>query len=436
MVKYYSLLAVSALLTAGGSPQAEKWEITVETIDAAPQIDKQSERLTSYAAKGLALKSVPKESLEESAQRILEKDIVFMETLFKGDWDPAFGAVTVTIENADVLVAVWPPSLAYPRGAVLWDHPDFNLVLFEVDDALLGEPGRIREFLENAIKHSDSPLDFQEALFWLASDPGLAGVAGIGSVVYRNRPARPIKGHEYRIFAFRAETSAFIAFRCGKNLVTGTYQKGGVSRTTTIYEEGMVWVPERFPPLKERVRQVEKGALVSDLGWSPERDRILLDELFRRGIEESEFRKLMLIGEPAGTSLTDQQRHDRVYLVLRRLAAAGEAGFYEKWIREAVSDYVGLGDEGLPMLRAVVSGMTAAEGVDFSDVVISLMRDGELFDEGLRYFSFRGSTPQHLEAISGLEVPSKSESFKKHILERIERRILLAEKIKKNAKKP
>lgn len=80
--------------------------------------------------------------------------------------------------------------------------------------------------------------------------------------------------------------------------------------------------------------------------------------------------------------------------------------------------------------------MTAAEGVDFSDAVMGLMRDGKLFEEGLRYFSYRGKTQQHLEALSGLAVPAKSESFREFVLEEIERRIRLAEWIERRSNPP
>lgn len=82
MARYCSLLVVSAFLSAGGFAQAEGWKITVETIESAPQIDKPSEQLTNYAANGAPLKVFPKELLDEHAQRILGKDILFMGTLF------------------------------------------------------------------------------------------------------------------------------------------------------------------------------------------------------------------------------------------------------------------------------------------------------------------------------------------------------------------
>lgn len=437
MAKYCSLLMASVFFSALGLPISGEWKISVETIDSAPRIGEDSERLIRYAAKGLPGRVIPVEALDENVRGILKKDIIVMETLFQGDWDPPLGAVTATVDSADVLVVVWRASPAYPQGVVLWDHPDFNLVLFEVDSAMLGQPSRIEEFLETAIERSGSPLDFQEALLWVTSDQKLDGVVGTGSVVYRNGPAGPIKGYEFRIFAFRAKTNAFITFRCGKNLVKGTYEKGGSKYgTATIYDPGMIFVPERFPPLADRIRQVEKGTLMSELGRSPERDGILLDELFRQGLERNEFRSLMLIGEPTSDTWTDQRRQQRIGLVLDSLMKFGEDSSYEAWVRESVSYYDTLGDEGLPMLQAVVGGMTGVKGIDLSDVVIGVMREGKLFEVGLRYLKFRGSTPEVLEGVSGLAVPTEYESYKKSVLEAIQERIRLAEVIKRNSKRP
>jgi hypothetical protein len=98
----------------------------------------------------------------------------------------------------------------------IWDAPEFNLLIAEVDRETLA-PDRLKEFLLSSIVKADSGLERPKVWLWMERNPNQLGLQGVGLVAYHNRPASAMaKGYEFDLAFISTSNGAYITYKIGK----------------------------------------------------------------------------------------------------------------------------------------------------------------------------------------------------------------------------
>jgi hypothetical protein len=247
------------------------------------------------------------------------------------------GAATLTHHNQDVLLARWKTD--YPDHGLseilLWDEPGFTSYLFRVDPKTLRDGAGLQRLLDDLLDWSK--VDRHRRLLQSPSlqlppiEVGLVWNPKTGDIDGATKPwllqyLYQFAGGMLDIFSMEAYGTteyAYIDFTLGKRPISSHYR------------EGMVWIAERFPPLRERVKDWSKDRVLWELGkgrtfapifGSRDRDVVLLKELFCRDVAPREF--AALLGRSDLPSETTQ------FTILRLAIEAHRGKQFESVIRE------------------------------------------------------------------------------------------------------
>lgn len=338
----------------------------------------------------------------------LDADERHMKSIFQEQWGLLAGVSTKEYGKEDILLAKWSGSPGDPavRSVVLWDAPQFNMTIVQCDPTVLVSADGVRSFLGRFLKFTGSPLGEVSVDFRILGKPSVPGIVGVGWVNYTRSPERALPGYEFELSAYHLGRDAYFVFRTGKKLIGG------------VYSSDMVFISERFPPLRERIRQFDKKELVARLGATPEQDAILIRALLERGLSEDEFQLLL-----SGRGLPPQERPKRVFLVIRSVAESGQTTSYESFIRNSFQWLESMGPDGAPLLGALVTGLRGVQEVDFSTATIDLLRKGLAYKEALSYLEFRGHTQEVLDFLTNLRLPGQLEEQRQRAVQAVSLRM-------------
>jgi hypothetical protein len=196
----------------------------------------------------------------------------------------------------------------------------------------------------------------------------------------------------------------------GKSLLARAYTNGEPSDSFLV--------PERFPPLRERLAGWTKGKLLAELSdgfddFAANRDEILVQELLRRGLSTVEFQQLFAAPGPF-----------RVENVMQALAGAGLIAQYGAGLREvllAQSPGVHRSEE---IVRIALRYLQASADPDVCDVVSEFLARGIFAPWTFAYMERRGHTHEHYIAVERAAAPAgASELARSRALDQIRRRI-------------
>ncbi len=352
------------------------------------------------------------ETLDEHIQKAIDNSRKALEGLFTVRLTKLVGAKVILQDKADILFTEWVAGSndALTRNIFVWDHPDFELVFFKSSRDSVASKEWLEKFLGNTVASSESPLGIESVKLQVADSVPDLGVGGLGWVEYLVRPARITRGYEFRVATIFDEVNAYIVFEIGKRLFTA-FSVNSVSS-----------IPERFPPLKDRLAGLRKVDIIRKLNGNEERDRVLLGELIRRGLNDKEFNLLMFLVE-FDSMLPDKAKARQVISLISEIIAAGKMKAFEKKIRNSFVVFEAMAEAGTPMLQALVQAILRDTDVDFSDEVIRLMNLGFIHREGLTYLERHGDTPKVVQFLVNLQVPAEIEESKKTAIRVIESRV-------------
>jgi hypothetical protein len=288
----------------------------------------------------------------------------------------------------------------------LWDAPRFNLTIVQCDPSVFASTDAVKSFLERFVKVDGSPLGKLTIDLKMAKAEGQNGILGAGWIDYANAPAGSAAGYEFDLSAYSLAGSPYFVFRTGKRLIHG------------VYAPGTIFVSERFPPLSERVRDLDKRELMARLGRSREEDLILLRALLDKGLSETEFQTLV-----SGNGLPASERPGRVSLVIQSIIESGQIGKYEKLLRHSVETFLSMGPDGTPLLSALISALRGIQEADFSSAAISLLRQGVASSACLSYLEFQGHTQEALAVLNQLRFTGDLEAQRERAVKAVSLRI-------------
>jgi hypothetical protein len=160
------------------------------------------------------------------------------------------------------------------------------------------------------------------------------------------------------------------------------------------------FVPERFPPLTEQVKNWDTARLWSELGGSEERYRLLLTEIFRRDASEGDFLRAL---DPSGPPLGLLTRARDAMIALSQ---AGKAVSVAKYLEPALNAYENVGPAAEEAADHLFPSPRDACSPDIQDIAIRRLRGP--FPRGpIAYLGRCSTSPDVLRTLERLPIPEK-----------------------------
>jgi len=283
MSRFYSMLltmviGVSSMVSAESQLKVdvELWD-SITSVVSYRWIDTEAgEAETKFKSVTLTLNPTP------TVKKVLDENEALMARLFQPKWQELEGAGTLSSNGRDILIAKWKRDTAFPtvKSAAVWDDPDFDLFLFEVDPSLLNSAEDIRTFWKNLFLVPNDMLRLVKVEFKLASKSEV-GTTGAGWVVHLGGPATMApdsdpRGYGLYVGAYRTKNRAYMCVWAGKTLFP-------------IFDRDTAFIPERFPPLRERLKNATTPSLLNQLAGPRPRVFVVADELVSRKLTPQQF---------------------------------------------------------------------------------------------------------------------------------------------------
>jgi len=362
-------LALSTASTAG---------VRIE-LTAVPELprDAQGESIVR-AVLGFAARQ-PQDATEAAYLKAAERSF---EAVLIPRPGPVVGMTTVKNEGDDVLIAQWQPGQPAATGVEgfwVWDAPDYSWFVLKCDPANFKSPASAQDFLGRILKwETGAPDPLRMNLRYAASEVGdfLDGTADLWLVG---------SGTKYRVLGVRSGPDSYLLVQVWKELFRLGYPEGGV------------YVPERFPPLKELVKGWSKERILSEVGrlWDRSdwfaniaiRDQILIAESARRGLGRSDLELLFFPSNVPGFRAWSWRTGSVMTALVHTNQVDGN--------REAIADIamkLGTRDDiGRFALQNIFDGLSQSKG-DFTGLALECLSKCVNVEPPLSYLRKRGNT--------------------------------------------
>ena len=325
--------------------------------------------------------------------------------IFQQKWQQIEGVAGLNKDKRDILVTHWTSaSSADARNLYIWDTPEYLVFLFEVDSQLMKSPEQVKAFIERLLVWgAQSPLETLSAHLELAASAKSPGLEALGSVTYLRAPASPLlKGYEFDLAGYSAQDKHYFCVLTGKRLFPN------------IFDPTTLFIPERFPPLSERLKPLTVNALLKELGEGRERDAVVVDEILSRPLTPEEFHRLVDLSGPG--------KADRISLVIDEMVRLNKVKQFSGPVSELMRQYEQEQGKDVEALSAILRSLRGCSQVNFSDTALDLIKRQLAIQESLLYLQFRGETKEQAEALMELPVPAGMERLKRLAYRQVARR--------------
>ncbi|HLJ48469.1 MAG TPA: hypothetical protein VKU01_20785 [Bryobacteraceae bacterium] len=328
----------------------------------------------------------------------------------------ADGLYTLDDERGDTLVAHWNGGrVGRPEKAIwLWDTPFYTTIILELDPHTID---------------GDSILQYCEHLF-----------AWDKFQVFS--PVKSVKLQRVRSGGNRSVTS-IIEHR---NTATGSYDVWLAALTDSIashlavaiskaivydkYPPDADRVPERFPPLRSRLKNFSRAALFTELGkgydgsiasYPARRDAILLDELAARGpIADDEVKRIVFLNPEKNDYGNAQVVNERMNNLVQALTKSGQFARYAPTLTRILFQAP---QQSLILAEHHVVGAMHSEHIDFSSDAINLLEQGRFVADALWYLRSDASDARVLRRLEQIAVEPQFQQDKSNAVSAIRRRL-------------
>ncbi len=328
------------------------------------------------------------------------------------------GLYTIVNRSGDVLVARWTRTGSGGERAIwLWDTPGSMTLLIEVSASVFEVNALIR-YCEELLVWDEPPVNLKSLRLSFATSTGKQRWAfGEGDHATQERGS-----FQWHLAAMARSQSGFIGITASKPLFRGLYPPDSL-------------VPERFPPLKERIKVLARAELFSELenglkrtgnavGYpNPERDRVIIEELLSRGPVSAADVRRIVIGPFA------KRDYRSAVAINSRLLSFLDAAEHRGELGSAVPALEVLCLEsgeysGLPEIAVqnVFARMNRNQ-LDFSQTAVRLLERDQFVSPSLYYLEWHAHDETTLKELSKVAVKPEWESRKRQAVERISERL-------------
>ncbi len=276
-------LARGSLLLAA---EQEKANITVEAVDNLSGENSYQDMETTIcdAAKTLEQSVMETTPASQEVKAALDQERRQTSGIFKTQLLPLQGHRILSEQKRDISLTRWKSTqdIAGLRDVSVWDTPDFNIYLFEVDSELLDSTEAIRSFLRSIVLFSAPPLNIEHVYFSVLKNAKITGIVGLGPISYENAPSAGLVGYELYAVAYRTETKTYLCIRAGKHLVLDTDQRPSAPSKNASTRS-------------DRIKTTETSDLLHELASNEigsKEEEAIIHELVSRKLTDEEFNEL------------------------------------------------------------------------------------------------------------------------------------------------
>jgi hypothetical protein len=400
-------ITAGSSLVIGAGAYAEAGLETV-TVPAIPEYKEAAEIVASI--RGLVLRS-PQDEWERSLLGAGARSFSRVSVRSLG---PLVGMMIAKSreDGSDALVAEWQPGESAAdgvRGLWVWDAPEYSWFVFQCDPAKFASSNVTQDFLDGFLKWRsilppNVPLRVQ---YSATSRPSF--LAAFTVLPFAER------GLEHSLHGIWQNSQAYLLIRAGKAWFSTTYPKGGI------------YVPERFPPLKELAKNWDKERILTETArtWQTRgpgtyhhyRDSILISELAARGFTREDLERLLLAPNPP-SSVARELRASTVIWALIDSKQLDRS-------RAAVED-VTLKMSNLPnspLALSTILGSLARIDSDYSDLATKCLSTCIDKEPALQYLLLKGSSEETYAQVEHAVVPDRLVALQQRALGQIRGRI-------------
>jgi hypothetical protein len=358
-------ITILAVACAWAQPKIEIHSVT----GTASERLKEAERRVRIAQRASWRVASSKEEIA-----VVEEDASHYEAYFQPAIPSRPQIATLTEKGEDILVARWamPADERAFSELILWDTPHTASFIFRLPVRSWSNDSAISAAFEKLLSPAKTrgqlPPSYGVSLN-VASDPYTHRWIGAGGLLIRYFPRQFDMGYLNWIDLWETATASYLSVTFRMDL---DEHPASTSRL----------IAERFPPLEARIGQWSKLRILDELGsvGSMPRDRVLARELVRRD----------LTGDELLAALRKREFKENGEL-LHAVVDARLAPHFVGAIREYLLANPWSNDRSLHPDPFNIVGQ--AEGVDFTDVALEVIRQGARSDGAFRYAVAHGGIP-------------------------------------------
>jgi hypothetical protein len=382
--------------------------LEIVPVSAIPEYKEAGDIVASI--RGLVLRS-PQDAWERSLVKAGERGFGLVSLKSMG---PLTGMTIVKGNNEgnEALVAQWEPGESAGdglRAVWLWDTPEYSWYVIQCDPARFASSNATQGFLDGLLRWQ-SILPAYTSLrvqYSPASSPRF--LVAFPALTFAER------GLEYSLHGVWHNSGPYLLIRAGKGLFS------------TLYPEGGIYVPERFPPLKELAKEWDKERILAETArtWQARgpstyqrfRDSILISELANRGITGSDLERLLLAPNPPSWVA----RELRTGSVMRALVNSKELDRNHDSLEDVTLRMGSLGDSPFA-LNMILSSLARIDS-DYSDLATKCLATCIDKEAPLQYLLLKGSSEEAYTNVEHAVVPDRLAELRQRAIEQIRGRI-------------
>ena len=328
----------------------------------------------------------------------------------------AGGYYTLSTNEGDVLVGRWtgPNAGGQDKAIWLWDTAGSTNFIFQTDPAVLGS-STLPGFLENLLIWDEYPVKLTAVQLNYAESSASSGQQVVGAGTHLQQE-RGIFG--WRLVGVSVGGDAYLSISMTKPFFRSEYPADAL-------------VPERFPPLRDRLKALPRTALFGELGkgyvprrgnYPAGRDRIVVNELFSRGpVSDIEVSRIVM-GDFELNRSEWEVVNSRMHSFLEVVQQRGELSAYSPGLERLCMTAKPGGAFSDTVLSAVY-GTMGRNKVDFSRVALALMNRDEFVKSSLWHLSWYAQTEEVFQSLSRSALEPEYEPMKQAALKQIRARI-------------
>jgi hypothetical protein len=329
--------------------------------------------------------------------------------------NPSGGLYTLQSERGDVLVARWlsaeptATNKQFDRAVWAWDEPWWRSFVIEVEWSLMDSAAAMARYCEGLFQWDNRWRRSLTLRRLESSDDNRDWIEGHFELYERASAQAPL---ELSLMAVRDGGRAYII----------------------VTVPGIDSVPERFPPLRERITGYSKAQILAEMGgglhgrlprYPFARDSILVEELVSRGLlNESEVMDLLTGHADRNAWWYASAVSGRVRILQRVAAARGQFALYAPMIMKFVLNSPAPGSPGGDDSTPGFLDDLDKNNVDAVDWAVALLRQKRCVWHGLSYLEAHAREDRTVRELGELDLrDAVLEARKAEVIAKIRQRV-------------
>jgi hypothetical protein len=314
------------------------------------------------------------------------------------------GVTTFVLRGSDVLLTRYEVSGVESITSIyVFDWPGDSVLLIPYQPAAVSSADNVRSFINRVVRWEGFQAGLDVSLVFDPATKSLSGY-GLSTSAIRRR---------FDFLSFLIGNQNYLVWRCDK-----TYFQNVFSPETN-------YLPERFPPLAERLRTHSTAELLSMLPgageapYSPSsrRNDVIARELLQRGISTDEFTRMLL---PVRASNNRIRR--RAESIARAIVNSPKTSAFEVSARSVLAGLDPASARSEAAVDGILSELRRNTQVDLTMTMTAclLLRQKRFIRPVLSYLGLRGHTKEDFDCVKSADIGPEFETDKQFALMQIQ----------------